>query len=179
MPANSTILELGAGYCDFINGINAKRKIAVDVIPDSKMYCNSDIEFICCNVLEISLVAESVDVVFASNFLEHFNDTELNLLFQNLTKIIKPSGKLILMQPNYFYAYREYWDDYTHKKAFSHFSICDFLQNNGFIIQKLYKRFIPFSFYSNLPKSYWLTKFYLMLPYKFFAKQMCVIALKK
>jgi hypothetical protein len=71
---------------------------------------------------------------------------------------------------------REYWDDYTHKKAFSHVSLVDFLVANGFKIVRVEKRFIPFSLKSRLPKSYLLTKLYLMLPFRIFAKQMLVVA---
>ena len=84
----------------------------------------------------------------------------------------------MLMQPNIFYAYREYWDDYTHKKAFSHNSLCDFLASQGFIVDRVEGRFIPFSLKSRLPKSHWLTKLYLALPFRVFAKQMFVMGRK-
>jgi SAM-dependent methyltransferase len=175
---DGVIIELGPGYCDFINQIVAKRKIAIDIDPIVKNYCNADVEFYNLNVSELNFPSDSVDVVFASNVLEHLDNSQLEILSTKLLEILKPGGKLILIQPNYYYAYREYWDDYTHIKAFSHRSLSDFLKSKNFKIEKVKKRFLPFSFYSILPKTYILTKFYLSLPYQPFAKQMLVIVSK-
>jgi len=68
---------------------------------------------------------------------------------------------------------------YTHKKAFSHVSLSDFLMAHDYQIIRFYKKFIPFSLKSRLPKSYWLTRLYLNFPIKPFAKQMLVVAEKK
>jgi SAM-dependent methyltransferase len=175
---DGVIIELGPGYCDFINQIQAKRKIAVDIDPIVKNYCDANVEFYNLNVSELSFPSDSVDVIFASNVLEHLDNKQLEILSSKLFDILKPGGKLILMQPNYFYAYREYWDDYTHIKAFSHRSLPDFLKSKNFKIETIMKRFLPFSFYSVLPKTYILTKIYLSLPIHPFAKQMLVIAKK-
>ncbi len=174
---NATVLELGAGYCDFINQIEAKKKFAIDLNPDVSGYCNKDVVFIHAAADQpINMEKESADMVFASNFFEHLTDLESGKLLKEIMKILKPTGKLILIQPNYYYAYREYWDDYTHVKAFSHNSIQDYLQSQGFTMLHAEKKFIPFSFKSKLPKSYWLTKLYLALPYRLFAKQMLIVA---
>jgi SAM-dependent methyltransferase len=134
---------------------------------------------IIAEILEkFSISENSIDVVFASNLFEHFNDEELEAIMLNIKRVLKPNGKIILLQPNIFYAYREYWDDYTHKKAFSHVSLADFLSSQDFQILKVYKKFIPFSLKSRLPKSYLLTKLYLLSPIKPFAKQMLAVAEK-
>lgn len=174
---NATVLELGAGYCDFINQIEAKKKFAIDLNPDVSNYCNKDVVFIHAAADQpINMEKESADVVFASNFFEHLTDMESGKLLKEIMKLLKPNGKLILIQPNYYYAYREYWDDYTHVKAFSHSSLQDYLHSQGFKILHAEKKFIPFSFKSRLPKSYLLTKLYLASPYRFFAKQMLIVA---
>ena len=174
---SDTVLDIGCGYGDFSNGIKAKKKFAIDLNEDMHSYLNSEVEFMAQSVLEpySHISTNSVDVVFASNLLEHFNDTELSQLLSQIKAVLKNGGKLILMQPNIYYAYREYWDDYTHKKAFSHISLTDFLVANGFTLEHIEKRFIPFSLKSRLPKSYWITKLYLMLPFRMFAKQMLVV----
>jgi ubiquinone/menaquinone biosynthesis C-methylase UbiE len=175
---NSAVLDLGCGYCDFINQISASRKYAVDSNPESRQYCGKGVEFFETSVTSLELQSNSVDVVFASNLLEHFHDDELQKVFSEINRVLKNRGKLILIQPNYYYAYREYWDDYTHVKAFTHISLVDFLKSKNYKIEKLVKRFLPFSFHSILPKTYLLTKLYLSLPYHFGAKQMLVIASK-
>ena len=140
---------------------------------------DKSIAFSAQSVLDELPVADGqLDIVFASNLFEHFNDQELDVLVKNIKTKLKPQGRLILIQPNIYYAYREYWDDYTHKKAFSHVSLNDFLVSNDFGIVHAKKQFIPFSLKSRLPKSYFLTKMYLMSPIKPMGKQMLFIAQK-
>jgi SAM-dependent methyltransferase len=177
---DSCVLDLGCGYGDFIKGIKANSKFAIDLNQNLfSNFSDSNVKFTAQSILEQFPYSEhSVDVVFASNLFEHFNDEELEAIMLNIKRVLKPNGKIILLQPNIFYAYREYWDDYTHKKAFSHVSLADFLSSQDFQILKVYKKFIPFSLKSRLPKSYLLTKLYLFSPIKPFAKQMLVIAEK-
>jgi len=180
IPKQASVLDLGCGYGDFINGIPAKEKWAIDLNEDVKEYLVGEVSFKAQSVLESfeHIAPSSLDLVFASNLFEHFDDMELARIISNVKQVLKPGGQIMLMQPNIFYAYREYWDDYTHKKAFSHVSLSDFLVANGFEIKRVEKKFIPFSLKSRLPKSYWLTKIYLMLPFRFFAKQMLIVGLK-
>ena len=180
IPNNATILDIGCGYGDFINGIIGKEKFAIDLNSDNhKFIDNQNVVFICQSVLEeFHLPDNSVDVIFASNLLEHFDDSELKSIVINSHKKLKKGGKVILIQPNIFYAYKEYWDDYTHKKAFSHISLSDFLTSSEFDVQLVIKRFLPFSMKSILPKSYFLTRLYLKSPFKPLAKQMLIIAQK-
>jgi ubiquinone/menaquinone biosynthesis C-methylase UbiE len=175
---NSSVVDLGCGYCDFINHISAAKKYAVDSNPESKQFCSEDVEFLHSSVTSLALESNSADVIFASNLLEHFHDVELQEVFSEISRVLKTRGKLILIQPNYYYSYREYWDDYTHVKAFTHTSLADLLKSKNYKIEKVVKRFLPFSFHSILPKTYLLTKLYLALPYHPGAKQMLVIASK-
>lgn len=173
---NDSVLDIGAGYCDFINNIKAKNKLAVDVNPEAREYCNENVDFYCSSVVNLTQINDnSIDVVFASNVLEHLNDNELLNCIQELRRILKSNAKLIVLQPNYRYAYREYFDDYTHKKVFSHISLSDLFRANGFTPLIVEKKFLPLTIKSRLPKSYWLTKFYINSPYKPMAKQMLLI----
>jgi ubiquinone/menaquinone biosynthesis C-methylase UbiE len=178
ISSHSVVVDLGSGFCDFINQISASKKYAVDSNPESMQYCASDVEFLQSDVTSLNLETNSVDVVFASNLLEHLHDDELQQTFSEVNRVLRKNGKIILIQPNYYYAYREYWDDYTHVKAFTHTSLADFLTSKDYRVKKVVKRFLPFSFHSILPKTYLLTKIYLALPYHFGAKQMLVIASK-
>lgn len=178
IPQNAVVLELGAGYCDFINQIKAQRKYALDINPQVVEYCNSDVTFIDSSLDKSEIPDKSVDIVFASNLLEHLKDQEANTLLAQINRLLKNKGKVILIQPNYHYCYREYWDDFTHIKAYSHISLCDLLSNKGLKTIRVEKKFLPFSFKSIFPKSYWLTKLYLMSPWRPMAKQMLVVAQK-
>jgi SAM-dependent methyltransferase len=178
VAASDTVLELGAGYCDFINQIRAAKKYALDANPDVATYCAPGVTFVHAGADVLPLGAASVDVIVASNLLEHLTTSELDALFTHIDRVLRPSGTLMLIQPNIFYAYRRYWDDYTHVKAFSHVSLADFLVSKGFTIATVEPRFLPLTMKSVLPKSYALTKAYLALPWRPMAGQMLVVAKK-
>ena len=42
---DKTVLDLGCGYGDFINQIQAKKKYGLDLGPDVKDYINKDVQF--------------------------------------------------------------------------------------------------------------------------------------
>ena len=178
VPADGAVLDLGAGYCDFINQIRAARKYAVDILPEGGRHCASDVRFLCGTLESVDLPPGSLDVVLASNFLEHLSPSQCSELFDRLDSLMKGDGKLILIQPNYYYCYREYWDDFTHVRPFTHVSLSDFLLYRGYKILRMEKKFLPISFKSRLPKSYWMTKLFLASFWRPLAKQMLVVAAK-
>lgn len=180
VDVQGAILDLGAGYCDFINNIIAECKIAVDCNKESEKYCNENARFYCSPVTSLEFIQDhTIDAVFMSNLLEHLENDQLGKTFQEIARVIKAHGRLIILQPNYRYCFKEYFDDYTHVKAYSHISLCDFLNSIGYNIIRVEKRFLPFSFKSRLPASYYLTKLYLAVPWKPFAKQMLIVAEKR
>jgi SAM-dependent methyltransferase len=172
-----SVLELGSGYGDFINQIKSKDKVAIDFDNDAKKHCNTDVFFVNASIFDFN-IEKKFDVIFASNFLEHFTQLELDVVLGKISELLNKNGKLILIQPNYYYCYRNYWDDYTHKTVFSHVNFPDFLIAKGFLVKVLKKRFLPFSFKSKLPASYLLTKLYMSSPIKPFAKQLLIVAEK-
>ncbi len=179
VPENGDVLELGCGYADFINSIRAQVKYATDINYKSGEYCSSGVRFFQCDLtMDFGIGDKKFDVIFASNLLEHFSDEQLKCIMENVEKHLKNGGKLILLQPNYKYCYKDYFDDFTHIKVFSHTSLSDFLIFYGYHILKCIPRFLPFSFKSRAPKSYLLTKIYINLPLRPMAKQMLVIAEK-
>lgn len=178
IPADGTVLELGSGYCDFINQISTKTKYALDINPEVEAHCADDVQFILADNNDINIPDNSVDVVFASNFFEHLHDEERAYMLDQIARLLSDHGLLILVQPNFRYSYKHYWDDYTHVKAYTHESLPDMLASNGYTIRRVEKRFLPFSFKSKLPANYWLTKLYLAMPWRPNAAQMLIIAEK-
>jgi SAM-dependent methyltransferase len=177
IPTSSVVVDVGCGYCDFINQIAAAKKYAVDVHDEAAKSCWPEVEFVKTTALEeLELPADSVDVVLLSNVLEHLWPQQTEALLDRLHDLLRSNGTLIIIQPNYFYCYRHYWDDFTHVRAFSHVSLTDLLISRRYRIRAVEKRFLPFSFKSGLPKSYWLTKLYLISPWRPVAGQMLVVA---
>lgn len=173
---SDTVLDLGSGYCDFINNILAKQKYAVDLNPNGHKHCNKDVTFYCSSVTSmLDIKDKSVNIVFASNLLEHLDRNEIICFFREIKRILKSNGKVIIIQPNYRFAYKEYFDDYTHISVYSHISLSDIFKANDFELVFMNKRFLPLTVKSILPKNYFLTKLYIKSPIKPLAKQMLLL----
>lgn len=172
-----TVLELGAGYAHFINHVRSARRIAVDLWPGLKECAAPGVEVRIGSVTDLSFLEDrSVDFAFASNLFEHLTQDAFAATLTELAAKLKPSGSLCILQPNYRYAYREYFDDYTHVTVFSDASLCDFLAAHGFSVVDLKPAFLPLTVKSRWPVHPWLIGLYLASPLKPLAKQMLVRA---
>lgn len=176
---DSKILELGAGFCHFINNIKAKEKHAIDLFPHLKKYAKPDVNFHIGSAVKIEGIKNDyLDYVFASNLFEHLKKEELYLVLKELRRVMKKGAKLIIIQPNYKYCFRSYFDDYTHEIAFSDITMCNLLKSYKFRVEKKISKFLPFSMQSKLPVIKFIIDLYLLSPIKPSAKQMLIIAKK-
>ena len=171
------VLELGAGYGTFINNVTAARRIAVDQWSDFVSHLRPGIEGKVGRVNDLSfLESQSVDFAFASNLFEHLTQEDFAIVLAQLKRILTVKGTLNILQPNFYYAYREYFDDYTHRTIYTHTALCDFLAAHGYDIVECRKRFLPLTMKSRMPVSKTLIRAYLASPWKPLAKQMLIRA---
>jgi SAM-dependent methyltransferase len=174
---NDCVLDLGCGYGDFINNVVARRRIAIDSWEGFLGYVDQNIERVVGSVTDLNFIEEgAIDFAFASNLFEHLSKTDFAYVLEMLRRKLAFGGTLNILQPNYRYAYREYFDDYTHISVFSHISLTDFLGANGFEVLEISPRFLPLTVKSRLPVSPWLIRAYLASPIKPLAKQMLIRA---
>lgn len=179
VPLESKILDLGCGYCGFINNIIARQKHGLDLFEGVRDYAHPDVCLHIQSATEMdNFQDESFDLVFASNFFEHLCLEAYEKTIKHVVRILRNKGKLIIIQPNFRYAYREYFDDWTHRLIFTEISLSDSLKSYGLRIKRVIPKFIPFSMKSRLPKWTFLVRLYLYLPIKPFARQMLIIAEK-
>jgi hypothetical protein len=177
IPESDSVLELGAGYCHFINNVAAKRRIALDAWDGFVQYLRPGIESRIGNVSDLSFLApRSVNFAFASNLFEHISQDELALVLEQLHTVLADQGTINILQPNYYYAYREYFDDYTHRTIYTHTSMCNFLEAHDYRVIECRPRFLPLTVKSRLPVSPLLIQIYLALPFKPMGKQMLIRA---
>jgi SAM-dependent methyltransferase len=175
VPEDGCTLELGAGYGHFINHVRSRRKIAIDIWEGLKRYAAPDVETLIQDACDLGGVEPgSVDFAFASNLAEHLTQPEFGRLLAQLREKLRPGGTLTLLQPNFRFAYREYFDDYTHVTVYSDRSLCDFLAANGYRVIEVRPRFLPLTVKSRFPVSPVLIRLYLLSPWKFLGKQMLV-----
>ena len=171
------VLDIGAGYGHFINNIRAKRRIGFDSWPGMAGFLKAGVEGIVSSATDLTGVEDgTVDFALASNVFEHLTRGELAIVLEQIRKKLKASGTLTILQPNYRFAYQEYFDDYTHVSIYSDRSMCDLLSASGFRIEQCRPRFLPLTIRSSFPVSPFLIRTYLRLPVKPFGKQMLITA---
>jgi SAM-dependent methyltransferase len=177
VPPDACVLELGAGYGHFINHIRCSRRIAVDSWPGMAGYLDSGVTAHICDVTDLSPIPDrSVDFVFASNLFEHLSQNDFATVLRQLRDKLTPAGTLNILQPNYRFAYREYFDDYTHVSVYSDRSLSAFLASHGYRVVDCRPRFLPLTVKSRLPVSPLLIRLYLLLPFKPLGQQMLLRA---
>jgi SAM-dependent methyltransferase len=176
-PGAQAVLELGAGYCDFINQVETPTRLAFDLNPEMATFAAPGVQMHIGDCRGLPGIADgSLDVVFASNFLEHFTVTEVGALLGDIRRVLRPAGRLLLLQPNYRRKPDHYWDDPTHKTAFHDGNLPGVLERSGFRVVRLLPGLLPFSMKSRLPKLPALVRFYLRSPVRPLAAQMYAVA---
>lgn len=173
------ILEIGAGYCHFINNIRAAEKHCLDICEDLPKYAKSNVTAHVASACDLGVFENGrFDVVFCSNFFEHLDREEARITIGEVHRVLTEKGRFIAIQPNFRYCAPLYFDDYTHQTVYSHVGMAQFLESSGFKIHRIVPKFIPFSMNTRLPKIKCLVAAYLRSPVKPFAKQMLIVAEK-
>lgn len=172
-----SVLELGPGFCDFINQYPAARRIAIDLNPEMRAFAAPGVDFRVGDAALLEGIPEqSVDLVFASHFLEHLTAAEAGLLLARIRRALRPRGRLALLQPNFRLCAAHYFDDPTHRTAYTDGDLANLLRAGGFRPLRIVPGLLPFSMRSVLPKWYLLVRAYLALPVRPFAAQMYLVA---
>ena len=183
VPADAAVADIGGGYCEFINAVRCRKKYVIDLNPDVKSYADPDVEIIMSDASEIGTLPDaSLDVAFASNFFEHLPSKDV--LFEvlgEIRRVLKDGGKLLVIQPNIKYAYREYWDFIDHHLPLTENSLGEALVATGYQVAECIPRFLPFSVNSSPSKSRRLLRLYLKMPlaWKLFGKQTFMVGIKE
>lgn len=182
IPRKSTVLDLAAGYCEFINNIEAKEKIAVDLNPQTKKMAKKGVKFY--KVLSTKLpknLAGKVDVVFTSNFFEHLDSKdELMATLKEVHRVLKKGGQIMVLQPNIKLVGGAYWDFVDHTLPITEKSLAEALMLNGFKITYQKTRFLPYTASGGKPVIPLFVKLYLKIPlaHYFMGKQTFMIGVK-
>lgn len=174
------VVDIGAGYCEFINNIRCRRKIAVDLNPEVARRAGADVEVIneSCTAIA-SLPDGSVDVVFMSNFLEHLPDKAAVLAtLRESHRLLRKGGRAIILQPNIRFLPGEYWDFFDHHTPLTDRSLVEGVQLAGLEPTHVIPRFLPYTTKSRLPQWPWLIRLYLRVPlaWRLLGRQALVVA---
>lgn len=177
VPETCTVLDFGAGSGNFLRHVKAARRIAVE---RDEFTPPEGCEKVVSRGGALEGVGDAtVDRAFASNVFEHLEDPEALLAaLREIRRVLRPEGRLLVLGPNWRYAYREYWDFLDHRLALSHASLEEALQMSGFEVELMKPRFLPYTTKGSRLASPALLGLYLRLPFlhPLFGKQMFVVA---
>ena len=172
---NDRVVDIACDLGYFIRNIRAGERWATD-IRDVGATLPADVHFIRASGLDLAdvLPNESFDLAFFSNYLEHLASTEAVLEQLRVTfALLKPGGKVLILQPNIRLIGGSYWDFIDHQTALTEKSLAEAAVMAGFRTKQVITRFLPYTTKSRLPQHPLIVRAYLHLPpaWLFFGKQ--------
>lgn len=177
VDADGALLDLAAGYADFTRHAGAARKVAIDLNPELGGHVGSEVEAIVGDATDLTRFGEGeFSTIFASNFIEHLDHDAIDGLLAGIHRVLRPGGRLLLVQPNFRLAPRRYFDDYTHRTIWTDQSLGDLVTAAGMPVEHVEARFLPLTMKSRLSFGHRLVPLYLRLPWRPLAGQMLVVA---
>lgn len=183
MSVAGATLDLGAGYCHFINTVRSGSKFALDVNPENlDRWAGAGVSKIVAEGSRLTMFADgSLDTVFASNVYEHFHSKDdVAESFREVYRALRRGGRFMILQPNFAYSGPKYFDFFDHRQVFTHRGMAEGLEMSGFSLVRVIPRFLPYTSKSALPKAAWMVRLYLALPWVWWliGAQMLLVAEK-
>ena len=160
----SSVLDLGCGYGEFINGVAAGDRHAMDLNPDSSRQLDPGITFHEQDCSQPWPVTD-LDFVFTSNFFEHLPDKDLLMRTLNAAwGALKPGGTLICLGPNIRRVPGGYWDFWDHYLPLTERSLEEAMKLAGFDVFECIGSFLPYSMSQGRRPPAWTVALYLRAP---------------
>jgi SAM-dependent methyltransferase len=180
---DAAVLDLGCGYGEFINTVQAKIRLAMDMNPEAGNRLAADVKFFLQDSSEswIGIGDQSLDVVFTSNFLEHLPEkARLARILSEAHRCLRPGGRFIALGPNIKCLGGLYWDFWDHQIPLTEYSISEVLRASGFSIELCLGRFLPYTMSAGRRYPLTFVKLYLALPFlwRLFGRQFLVVGRK-
>jgi SAM-dependent methyltransferase len=177
------VLDLASGRGEFIHHVKADQRVALDLNSDGIDPGLRDVMRIQADATRLHehFDNNSFDVVFCSNFLEHLYDKDqIHLVFSEVHHVLRPGGRLLILQPDIRWVGGSYWDFIDHRLALTADSVAEALECAQFRVVEKVDRFLPYTTKSRLSSLYRLTPLYLRLPpvWRFFGQQAFLVGEK-
>jgi ubiquinone/menaquinone biosynthesis C-methylase UbiE len=162
---DGVVLDVACDRGYFIENIEAREKWAADV-RDVSEYLSEDVHFVQSDGLDLDrrLPHDTFDVVFMSNYLEHLDSGDDVVRQLEVARVLlRPHGKLLVLQPNIRLVGQAYWDFIDHKVALTEHSLEEAAEVAGLRTTRVVTRFLPYTTKRRLPASPRLARLYLAL----------------
>ena len=163
---DARVVDIACDLGYFIRNIKAADRWATD-IRDVHGALPKDVTFVHASGLDLADVMpnDHFDLAFFSNYLEHLPSTEAVLQQLRVTfSLLKPGGRVLILQPNIRLIGGAYWDFIDHQTALTEKSLAEAATMAGFRTKQVITRFIPYTTKSRLPQHPLLVRAYLAFP---------------
>lgn len=166
IAADARVIDIAcdAGY--FIRNIQARERWATD-IRNVEATLPRDVRFVRASGLELDQVVPNdyFDLAFFSNYLEHLPSTEAVLEQLRVAfALLKPGGRVLILQPNIRLVGGAYWDFIDHQTALTEKSLAEAAHMAGFRTKQVIARFLPYTTKSRFPQAPAFVRAYLSFP---------------
>jgi len=164
-PAGPT-LDVACDRGHFIRFVTTPERWATD-IRDMRAALPTDIRFVQGSGLDLAKLLPNghFATVFMSNYLEHLESSDAVIdQLRVVRALLRPGGRVIVLQPNIRLVGPRYWDFIDHRVALTERSLLEAAELAGLRTHTLVTRFIPYSTKGRLPAAPWLVRAYLSLP---------------
>lgn len=159
------VLDPAAGACEFVNGVPARERWAVDMGSQVTQLAEPGVRAIAGRIDQVELPREHFEGIFVSNFLEHLPTQESVAEFlERMHACLVPGGVIAVMGPNFRACPREYFDFADHTLILTDRSLTEHLHAAGFDVERVVPRFLPLTYRGRLPAKGFLVEAFLRLP---------------
>jgi SAM-dependent methyltransferase len=162
---DKTVLDIGCGFCHFLNAVQAREKWGVDANEAVAAFAGPDVRLVISDDLRLLDLPDGYfDCIFVSNFLEHLDSSAAVIaLLERIRALLKPGGIVIILQPNFRLLGASYFDFIDHKTVLTEKSVREALEIAGLDLQKEITRFLPYTTKSRFPQHPALVRVYLAM----------------
>ena len=157
------VLDIGSDVGYFIRNVDAAERWATD-LRDVSADMPDGVRFVQADGLKLGDVLPQghFDLVFMSNYLEHLDSSDSVIVQLRVAhRLLKPGGKVVVLQPNIALVGGAYWDFIDHRVALTEKSVVEAATIAGFETREVIRRFLPYSVKGRLPAHPALVRAYL------------------
>ncbi len=157
------LLDIACDRGHFVRFVRASERWATD-IRDMSAALPPDVRFLQASGLELAslLPTSHFGTVFMSNYLEHLDSSDAVIdQLRVARELVRPGGRVIILQPNIRLVGPRYWDFIDHRVALTERSLLEAAELAHLRTVQLITRFLPYSTKGRLPSDPRLVRAYL------------------
>lgn len=165
VDASAPVLDIACDRGHFVRWVAGSERWATD-LRDVSGSLPEDVRFVQASGLDLADVVPNhhFGTVFMSNYLEHLPSSDAVIeQFGVASRLLRPGGRVIVLQPNIRLVGARYWDFIDHKVALTERSLLEAAELAGLRTVDLITRFLPYSTKGRLPANGRLVRAYLMI----------------